>query len=320
VLAAAGIALAAALATPAFAADPYPARAVRVVVPWPAGPATDVAARAVAERLAASSGQAFVIDNKPGGGGALGSDLVARAAPDGYTLLAGSTGSVTVNPLVSRTSYDAASFVPAGLVATVPYVLVTAPGFPARDAASLLALLRANPGKYSFASSGGGSIGHLISEIFLSKAGVKALHVPYKGSAPAQVDLQAGRVDFMFDSVSAVMPHLRSGRLRAYGLSSARRSASLPDVPPLSVAAGLADFDLYAWIGFVAPAGTPAPVLATLNQQIQQAVASKAVRDQYAILGIEPVDPIAPAELGKLIGEERSRIAALVRSANIKAD
>src|SRR4030095_15877976 len=184
----------------AFAADPYPSKPVKVIVPWTAGQATDAAARAVAERLGSTMKQPFIVDNRAGAGGAIGSDAVAKSPPDGYTLLAGSTGSVTVNPLLFKTNYDTKSFAPAGLIATVPYVLVTAESFPAKDAQALIALLRSNPGKYSFASSGNGSIGHLISELFVSKIGAKVSHIPYKGSSGALVDVIAGRVDFMFDS------------------------------------------------------------------------------------------------------------------------
>ena len=307
-------------AAPAFAADPYPSKPVKVIVPWTAGQATDAAARAVAERLGAAMKQPFIIDNRAGAGGAIGSDAVAKSPPDGYTLLAGSTGSVTVNPLLFKTNYDTKSFAPAGLIATVPYVLVTAESFPAKDAQALIALLRANPGKYSFASSGNGSVGHLISELFVSKIGAKVSHIPYKGSSGALIDVIAGRVDFMFDSVTSVLPHVKSGRVRAYALSSAKRSTTLPEIPPLATATDLRDFDLYAWIGLMAPSGTPDAVLAALNKNIQEAVSSKLVKDQYLTLGVEAVEASTPADMSKLIDAERSRLGGLIKAANIKAD
>ncbi|MDN8615642.1 Bug family tripartite tricarboxylate transporter substrate binding protein [Variovorax ginsengisoli] len=307
-------------AASAFAADSYPAKPVKVIVPWTAGQATDAAARAVAERLGSSMKQPFIIDNRAGAGGGIGSDAVAKSPPDGYTLLAGSTGSVTVNPLLSKTNYDADSFAPAGLIATVPYVLITAESFPAKDAKALVALLQANPGKYSFASSGNGSIGHLISELFVSKIGAKASHIPYKGSSGAIVDVIAGRVDFMFDSVTSVLPHVKSGKVRAYALSSAKRSTSLPDIAPLATATDLRDFDLYAWIGLMAPKGTAEPVLNALNRGIQDAVMSKLVKDQYLTLGIETVEASTPAEMSKLIAVERVRLGSLIKASNIKAD
>ncbi len=306
-------------ATATFAADVFPAKPVKVIVPWPAGQATDAAARAVAEKLGASLGQPFVIDNRAGAGGAIGSDAVAKSPPDGYTLLAGSTGSVTVNPLISRTNYDARSFAPAGVFATVPYVLVTAQSFPAKDAQELIALLKANPGKYSFASSGNGSIGHLISELFVARIGAKATHVPYKGSGGALVDVMAGRVDFMFDSVTSALPHVKSGRAHAYALSSARQSTSLPNVPSLA-SVGLRDFDVYAWIGLMAPAGTPEPVLATLNKNIQLAASSKSVKDQFLTLGLEAVEGSTPADMSKIVDVERDRLDGLIKAANIKVD
>lgn len=308
------------IATLSNAADVYPSKAVKVVVPWSAGQATDAAARAVTERLASSLHQPFVVENRAGAGGGIGSESVAKSAPDGYTLLAGSTGSVTVNPLLTKTSYDAASFAPAGLIATVPYVLVTAAEFPAKDAQTLMKLLKANSGKYTFASSGNGSIGHLIAEVFLARVGVKATHVPYKGSGGALTDVMGGRVDFMFDSVTSVAPHVKSGRVRAYAISSKKRSSTLPDVAPVAQVTELSDFDLYAWIGLLAPKGTPDPVLDLLNKQIQAAVESPEVKRQYAVMGIEPVDVTSRASMAKLIADEQARLRTLIKDANIKLD
>jgi len=319
-LAAAAAVLALAMSAGASAQAPYPSKPVRVIVPWTAGQATDAAARAVAERLDTTMKQTFIIDNRAGAGGAIGSDMVAKSAPDGYTLLAGSTGSVTINPLLIKTNYDTSSFAPAGIIATVPYVLVTSASFPAKNAKELVALLKANPEKYSFASSGNGSIGHLISELFVSRIGAKVSHIPYKGSSGALVDVLAGRVDFMFDSVTSVLPHVKSGKIRAYGISSARRSTSLPEVPPLADTAGLPDFDLYAWIGLLAPAGTPAPVLASLNEGIHAAVSSESVKEKYLTLGIEPVEASSPADMAKVIEAERTRLQALIKTANIRAE
>jgi len=315
-----GIFLAISCCLPAHSADDYPAKPVKVVVPWTAGQATDAAARAVAERLSASLSQAFIIDNKAGAGGAIGSDFVAKAPPDGYTLLAGSTGSVTVSPLLTKTNYDGKSFAPVGVIATAPYVLVTANSFPAKDAQALIALVQANPGKYTFASSGGGSIGHLISELFLARINGKATHVPYKGSSAALVDVLAGRVDFMFDSVTSVVPHVKSGRAHAYALSSAKPSSTLPQIPTLAASTSLKDFDVYAWIGLMAPVGTPEPILTRLNSSIQAAVSSKVVRDQYLTLGIEVVDKSSPADMAKVMEAERVRLGDLIKAANIKAD
>ena len=314
------VCIALAFTTSATAAEPYPTKPVKVIVPWPPGQATDAATRAVSQHLATSMGQPFIVDNRAGAGGAIGSDAVAKSPPDGYTLLAASTGSVTVNPLISKTPYDFKSFVPAGVIATVPYVLVTSSTFPAKDAPSLIAMLRANPGQYTYASSGNGSIGHLIAELFLSRIDVKSSHVPYKGSGPALIDVMTGRVDFMFDSVTSVLPHVKSGRLKAYGLSSAKRSSTLPDIPSLASVTDLRDFDLYAWIGFMAPAGTPEAALSALNKNIQAAVSSKSVQDQYKTIGVEAAEQGTPADMAKLLDAERTRLGALIRAANIKSE
>ncbi len=244
-------------ASPSTATEQYPNKPVKVVVPWPAGQATDAAARAVADALGEKLGKPFVIDNRAGAGGAIGSESVARSNRDGYTLLAGSTGAISVNPLLMKTNYSTASFAPVGLIATVPYVLVTSASFPAKDTQALIGELRSHPGKYTYASSGNGSIGHLTTELFLSNAGIKASHVPYKGSGPALVDVMAGRVDFMFDSVTSILPQIKSGRLRVYAVTSAKRSTAIPDVPTIAEVTDLKRFDVYAWIGLMAPAGTP---------------------------------------------------------------
>ena len=311
---------AAALAPVAIAAPPYPVKAVKVVVPWPAGQATDIVARVVSERLTASLGQPFVIDNKAGAGGALGSDFVAHAPADGYTLLAGSSGSITVNPLIRKTSYASSDFTTAGIVATVPYVLVSRQDFPAKDAEALVALIKSNPTKYTYASSGSGSMQHLVMELFLNSINGKTVHVPYKGSAPALTDVMGGRVDFVFDTVTAVAAHVKAGKLRAYGLSTRNSSAALPDVRPLAQTAGIADFDLYAWIGFMAPSATPEAELNLINKAIQEAIAMPAVREQYRTLGVEPVDRLSRAEAKRLIADEHARLGKVIKESNISAN
>jgi tripartite-type tricarboxylate transporter receptor subunit TctC len=310
--------LALVLSAASSAAEPYPSKPVKVVVPWPAGQATDAVARAVAERLATSLGQPFVIDNKPGAGGAIGSEFVARAGADGYTLLAGSSGSVTVNPLVMKTNYNASNFTSAGIAATVPYVLVSRPDFPAKDVESLIALIKNNPGKYTYASSGNGSMQHLVMELFLSNIKGKTVHVPYKGSAPALMDVLSGRVDFVFDTVTSVGTFVKAEKLRAYGLSTKRSSAALPDVRSLSQVAGLSEFDIYAWIGIMAPTGMPDNELKKLNKAIQEVVAMPSVREQYRMLGVEPVDQLSQAASNQLIANEQVRLGRIVKEAGIQ--
>lgn len=308
------------LTSTAFSADDYPKRPVKVVVPWTAGQATDAAARAMSEALSKKMGQPFVIDNRAGAGGAIGSAEVARATPDGYTLLAGSTGPITVNPLLTKTNYSLKSFEPVGIIATVPYVLVSSPGFPAKDAKTLIAELKANPGKYTFASSGTGSIGHLAAELFLSEAGIKATHIPYKGSGPALVDVIAGRVDFMFDSVTSVQPQLSAGKVRAYGVSSAKRSETMPSVPTIAEATDLKSYDVFAWIGFLAPAGTPKNVVESLNKALQETAKSEAVKRMYGTVGLESVNDTSAAGMAKTMDQERARVQTLIKMANIKVE
>src|SRR6266571_4901494 len=220
----------------------YPNRPIRLVVPWPPGQATDLSARLVAQKLSESLGQPLVVDNRPGAGGVIGSDAVAKSAPDGYTLLAGSSGPISINPIVQK----------------VPYVLVANPAFPAAGIREFIANARANPDKYTFASSGTGATGHLVAELFNSMAGIHATHVPYKGSIPAITDLLNGNVTYAFETLAATAGHVKSGRLKAYGISSARRNDALPEVVPVHESAELPGFEVVAWIGYLAPAGTPA--------------------------------------------------------------
>lgn len=297
----------------------YPTKAVTVVVPWSAGQATDVATRTVTNRLAATLGQPFVVDNRPGAGGSIGSAYVAKASPDVYTLLAGSTGSVTINPILMKSPYNAKSFAPVGVVATVPYVLVTSARFPAMNLQELMIKLKAEPGKYSFASSGNGSIGHLVSELFLSRTELKAMHVPYKGSGGALPDVLAGRVDFMFDSISSVMPHVKAGKLRAYAISSNKRSAVMPNVPSVMEAARLKEFDLYAWIGLLAPAGSPEAVLERLNLALNAAVNTPDVTERLRGLGIEPAT-LSRSAMARLMDDEKTKLGAVINEANIKLE
>lgn len=240
--------LAALLVAGAAFAQQYPNRAVRMVIPWPPGQATDLVGRVMAEKLSQVFGQPVVPDNRPGAGGMIGTDFAAKAAPDGYTLLAASSGPVTINPLLQKTAYDPErDLIPVVKVGVSPYVLVTNPAFPAANISEFLALVRANPGKYSFASSGTGATAHLISEWFNILAGIKATHVPYKGSAPALTDVVGGQVSYMIETVAATMPLVRSGRLKAFGVSLEKGTALTPGIEPLAVSAKLPGFDAGAW-------------------------------------------------------------------------
>lgn len=313
-------ALAAALVAGSAFAQPYPSKPLRVIVPWPPGQATDLSARLVAQKVSESIGQPIVADNRPGAGGIIGTEAAAKSAPDGYTLLAGSSGPLSINPLLQKTPYDPEkSFAPVSLIATVPYVLVTAPNFPASSARELIALVRAKPGKYTFASSGTGATTHLITEVFNSRAGLQATHVPYKGSGPSLTDVMGGQVAYTIETMAAVVSNVRAGRLKALAITSAERNPALPDVPTVAEAADMPGFNMIAWIGYLAPAGTPREIVNRLSGEVQKALASPDVRERYATLGLNPTST-TPDDLAKLMRDESVRYAEIIKRANIKLE
>ena len=312
------------LAALAFAgaafAQQYPNRALRMVIPWPPGQATDLVGRVMAEKLSQLLGQPVVPDNRPGAGGMIGTDFAAKAAPDGYTLLAGSSGPVTINPLLQKTPYDPErDLIPVAKVGVSPYVLVTNPAFPAANIGEFLALVRANPGKYSFASSGTGATAHLISEWFNILAGIRALHVPYKGSAPALADVVGGQVSYMIETVAATMPLVRSGRLKAFGVSLEKGTALTPGIEPLAVTAKLPGFDAGAWLGLMVPAGTPKPVIDRLAATMESAMQSGDMRERLSSVGLE-VDYRRADEFAQDLKAQRARFADIIQKGNIKLD
>jgi tripartite-type tricarboxylate transporter receptor subunit TctC len=301
-------------------AQAYPNRPVKVVVPWPPGQATDIAARIVAQKLQEALGQPFVVDNRSGAGGSIGSDLVAKSAPDGYTLLASSSGPISIMPNLQKTPYESLrDFAPVSLIALAPFALVTKPDFPAKDAKEFVALVRANPDKFAFASSGTGATAHLVAELFNSMAQLKARHVPYKGSAPALTDVMNGQVDYTLETVASVVNHVKSGRLRAYGVSYARRASGMPDVPPLAEAANLPGYDIGAWIGYSAPAGTPREVLGRLSGEIRKAMQAADLKERYLALGLEPAS-MEPDEMAAFLRKEQERYGSIVKGANVKIE
>src|SRR3954470_2689540 len=304
----------------AIHAQPYPGHAVKVVVPWPPGQATDISARIVAQKLQEALGQPFVIDNRPGAGGSLGSEVVAKSAPDGYTLLASSSGPISIMPNLQKTPYEPLKeFAPVSLIALAPFALVTSPSFPAKDAKEFVQLVRANPDKYTFASSGTGATAHLVAELFNSMAQLKARHVPYKGSAPALTDVMNGGVDYTLETVASVVNHVKSGRLKAYGVSFSRRATGMPDVPTLAEAAGIPGYDIGAWIGYSAPAGTPKEILVRLSSDIQKAMQAPDLKERYLALGLEPVAS-TPDEMAAFLKNEQARYGSIIRNANIKVE
>jgi tripartite-type tricarboxylate transporter receptor subunit TctC len=300
-------------------AQVYPNRPVRVIVPWPPGQATDIAARVVAQKLQESLGQPFVADNRPGAGGAIGTEVVAKSAPDGYTLLAASSGPLSIMPSLQKVPFDALKdFAPVSQIAAVPFALVAHPSFPAANAKEFVALLKANPGKYTFSSSGTGATAHLFTELFNSMAQIQARHVPYKGSVPALTDIINGQVGYTIETVAATAAHVKSGRLKTYGVSTARRASALPEAPSLGEAAGL-PYDVASWIGYAAPAGTPREIVQRLSSEIHKALQSEEMKERYAALGLEPASN-SPDEMASFMRRELERYATIIRDANIKVE
>jgi tripartite-type tricarboxylate transporter receptor subunit TctC len=306
--------------SPAPDAKDYPNRAIHIVVPFPAGGPADVAARLLAQRMNEDWGQPVIVDNRPGGNTVIGAQLVARAAPDGYTLLAGSSGPLTTNPLVQRTPHDPdRDFVPVALVGVSPYQLVVRPDFPAVDARAFVAALRAAPGRYTFSSSGTGATAHLIGEMFNRTAGIEAVHVPFTGSAASMTAVASGQVDYSIETLAATNPIVGAGRLRALGVSVARGSALAPGVPPVAEAADMPGFDAGAWWGIMLPARSPAPVTARLAEVIRQAAAEPKVRERFSSIGFE-TDVRTGEAFTAYLAEQREKFAAIVRAANIRIE
>ena len=308
------------LAFGAAVAQGYPNHAVKVIVPWPTGQATDIAARVVAQKLQEALGQPFVIDNKPGAGGAIGSEAVVKSPADGYTLLAASSGPLSIMPHLQKVPYEPLKdLAPISLVAATPFALVVNPSFPANNAKEFIALVRANPGKYTFSSSGTGATAHLFTELFNSMAGLQARHIPYKGTAPALTDIMNGQVSYTIETVAATAGHIKSGRLKTFGVSTARRTAALPDVPPLAETADLPQYDVAAWIGYAAPAGTPREVLVRLSSEITKALQSEELKERMANIGLDPVAS-TPEEMATFMKREQERYGDIIRKANIKIE
>jgi len=308
-----------ALAAAAASAQPYPNRPIRVVVPYPPGGGTDVVARIMAQKMAAILDNAIVIDNRAGAGGNIGTEFVARAPADGYTLLV-ATGSTTINnTLTPNLAWDLArDFVPIVQFAWNQSVLVVTPQLPVSNVAELIALAKSKPGKLTVASSGVGSSAHLWAELFEMKAGVDLTHVPYKGTAPAQTDLMGGQVDVMFTDISAGLPLVRAGKLKALGVGSLTRFDGLPGVPTISES-GVPGYEGGSVVGLVAPSGTPKEAVDVLNAAAQKALADPEVRDRLLALASLPVGG-TPAAFGERLRSETDKWALVIRTAHIKAE
>jgi tripartite-type tricarboxylate transporter receptor subunit TctC len=271
------------------AAQNYPSKTVRLIVPFAAGGSTDVIARVLAPRLAEAWGQQVIVDNRPGGNTTIGTEIVAKAAPDGHTLLITPAPFTVVPSVLKKLPYDPAKdFEPITLINTTPMGLVVHPGVPAKNVRELVALAKARPGKMNFASSGNGGVPHLSGELLNAMAGIKMMHVPYKGNAPALVDLVGGHVDMAFNGLTSVMPFIKSGRLRVLGVTSIGRTAALPEVPTLDEQ-GLKGFQAVAWNGITAPARTPKDVIAKIGDTAVRIVKSPELAEQLKRDGSDPV-------------------------------
>jgi tripartite-type tricarboxylate transporter receptor subunit TctC len=316
-----GVAVCAAFfSTCTSAQQSYPNRPLRMVVPWPPGQATDVAGRVVAQRLADALGQPVVVDNRPGAGGMIGTDIVAKAAADGYTLLAASSGPVSISPLLQKTPYDAErDFAPVAKVGGSPYLLVTSATFPAANAREFVALLKANPGKYTFASSGTGASAHLVAELFNSSAGVQATHVPYKGSAAALTDVISGQVAYTFETASTTLPLIRAGRLRVYGVSLGRPSPVAPGIDPIARTTGMNGFDIGGWIGVMVAKATPRAIVNRLAAAVDTLVRTADVQEKLASLYID-VDYLGPDAFARDLKLHQTRFSEIIKKGNIRIE
>ncbi|MDA8521852.1 Bug family tripartite tricarboxylate transporter substrate binding protein [Acidovorax sp. NCPPB 4044] len=313
-------ALACTLALPGTAgAQSWPSRPLSLIVPFPAGGTTDVLARALGDRLSQALGQPVIVENKPGAGATLGADYVAKARPDGHTLLIGAVHHTIAGSVYRKLPYDfQRDLVAVGAIATVPNVLVVHPAVPATNVAELVALMKAQPGKLTYGSNGNGTAQHLIGTQFSHLTGTSMTHVPYKGSGPMAVDLLSGQITLSFDTVTPVLQHIRAGKLRALAITTAQRSTALPDVPTLDEA-GLKGFDIGTWFGVLAPVGTPADVVARLNTEMVRIIQSAEFRKRMEDIGAEPT-PGSSDQLAQKIRAETARFAALVKEAKVSMD
>ena len=321
VMAASMLATAGLLPFAAQAADPknFPERPVRVVVGFSAGGTTDVVARIMSKELSAELGQSFVVDNKPGAGSNIATEMVARAEPDGYTLLFVAVTSAINQTLYPKVKFDLVKdFAPIALGAKVPNVLVVHPSVPAKNVQELIAYAKANPNKVSYASSGSGTSIHMAGELFKLRTGLTTQHIPYKGSAPALTDLMAGQVQFMFDNMPSSWPHVMNGKLKALAVTTTTRSPTAPDLPTMEES-GIKPFDVSSWFGLIAPAGTPPEIVQKLNAAMNKAFDNPQVKEAYAKLGAVS-EKNTPAQFGAFIKSEVAGWAPVVKSSGATVD
>jgi len=301
------------------AAQPYPSRAVRIVIPLGTGGTTDIPGRIVAQRLSEALGQPFVVENRPGAGGTIGADYVAKSKPDGYTLLLTATPHVITANLYKNLPYNAlADFAPVIRVASGPYVLTVHPSLGVSTVRELIAMAKANPGKIDYASSGNGSAQHLVGALFAHMAGIDLTHVPYKGSSQAQADLVAGVVKVGFPGTPIVIPHVKAGRLKAIAVTTTKRSSQMPEVPTIAES-GVPGYEALVWVGLLAPAGTPQDIIAKLNAEITKLLRASDVVQLFAASGVDPT-PTTPEEFGAYLKSEFDKWGKAVRDSGAQVN
>jgi tripartite-type tricarboxylate transporter receptor subunit TctC len=306
----------------AGAAEPgraYPEKPVRIVVPLPPGGGSDLLARILSPQFAERFAQPFVVDNRAGAGGTMGSELVARAAPDGYTLMVAYTASHGINPAVKKLPYDAVNdFAPISMLSTAPNVLVVHPSVPAKSVKELIEYIKSRPGQINYASAGNGSAPHLAAEMFAYLAGLSLSHVPYKGAGPGVVDTMAGHVQIMFASMPATLPHVRSGRLRALAVTSKNRSEAAPDLPTVAES-GLPGFDVIQWYALLAPSKMPKSIIMKLNGEVGRILKVRDIRDKLAAQGMDPGSS-TPEEVTVYIRDEIAKWTRLIKETGLKLE
>lgn len=301
-------------------AQEWPSKSIRWVVPFPPGGAMDVIARALADKSSKSLGQAIIVENKPGAGGNIGAELVARSDADGYTMIITSIGMATNKFLYPKLPYDPVKdFSPVSLLAVVPNVLVTNSTQPnVKTVSDVIANAKAQPGHLTYASAGNGTSIHLAGEVFTSLAKIDMQHIPYKGSGPAVTDLIGGQVNYMFDSITSAKPHIASGKIRAIGLTTTKRSKSLPGVPTIAES-GLPGYDVTPWFAVFVPSGTPAPIVKKLNKALVSSLESPEIKEKFENIGAEPIGS-SPEEMAKYLNKEIERWGKVIATNGIKAD
>jgi tripartite-type tricarboxylate transporter receptor subunit TctC len=317
------LACGAAFAAPALAQDAaqsFPSRPIRVVVPFAPGGPADILGRMVAQKMNEIWGQPAIVDNRPGGNTFIGAEIVAKAPPDGYTQFVAFVGTLAINPgLYRKLPYDPVkSYEPITMLAMVPLILVVGPNVPAKNVQELIALAKSSPGKLTFSSAGVGQGSHLAGEIFKSMTGVQMTHVPYKGNAQATADVVGGHITMIFDGMSSSLPFVRSGRLRALAITTAKRAAAVPEVPTIAEQ-GVPGYDVGSWVGLLTTGGTPRPVVDKLNREVVRALQTPEMRERIAAVGLDPVT-MTPAEFSAYIRSEIAKWVGAIKAAGIQPE